>query len=199
MLKTIEPPLHESHKTPINSLLALLTREHGFSLPPKVQARSTFLIASEDKNGVYGGVVLYPQKIAATLDLEPNDTVEENAIKLTSAFQPKGDEYWVARIVLYLERGSSASAMQDAQDICHRFYHNLYRAFASFGERMGLEYLGYTLRIAETYHLKAPTSWPYQLGIVPVDAKDGFIHGILSLKGKSFRPRRRPTKWGRTP
>ena len=196
MLRSIEPPFHESHKAPIDSFLTLLKREHKFSVPPKVQTRSTFLIAADNQHGIYGGAVLYPQKIASTLDLEHGDTSEETLIKLTSAFQPKGEEYWTAIILLCLKPGSTAAPILEAQDVCHRFYQNLYRAFIAFGERMGIHYLAYTLQIAETYRLKTYQPWPCELDLVLTGPEAGFVYGILSLKGKPFRARRY-SKWGR--
>ncbi|MBA3814751.1 MAG: hypothetical protein H0X26_09795, partial [Alphaproteobacteria bacterium] len=137
----------------------------------------------------YGGAILYRQKIPPVLDLLNTDTNQEKVIKLTSLFHPKGDEYWTARICLGLEHGLSGEAILETQNNCHQFYKDLYQAFMKFGKAQGIDYLAFTLRIAETYRMTTFENWPFQLGITVANANDGLVHGLLSLKGKGFKSR----------
>lgn len=189
MLKIIKPKDHDAHRQRIGALLDLLTVYQGFDLPLEKRSKSHFIIAESDEEGVYGGAVLYLQSIAPHLDLAGTDTNEEAVIKLTSAFQAEGEEYWTARICLCLEEGTSVAKILETQDICHRFYKNLYQAFTKFGEEQRIDYLAYTLRVAETYSMKTYEYWPYRLDVALADQDHEFGHGLLSLKGKAFKAR----------
>ena len=92
MLKSIDSQFYEPRKVRTDSLLSLLKIYHRFYLSFEAHDRATFLVAEDDKRGVYGGAVLYPQKISSSLDISSEDTREERLEKLFSAFQPK--MYW---------------------------------------------------------------------------------------------------------
>lgn len=207
VLKIIEPKSHNMYRATIDSFLDLLKQHHDLIFSPEIRDRSIFLIASAEnfspsgsksEGEIYGGAILYPQKIPSVLDLADTDTNEEMVIKLTSFFQPKGEEYWTARICLCLEMDTSAAAILETQDISHRFYKELYQAFNKFGKAEGIDYLAYSLRVFETYNVKTFERWPYQLGIMVADPDHEFAQGILSLTGKAFKARG-PQKLGRQP
>lgn len=195
MLKTIEPKSHSSHQDTIDSFLDMLYRQHGMSFDPEILDKATFFIengetshSSSEKIGeefVYGGAILYPQKIPTSWNLSPRDRSEKIAIKLGSAFQVEGDEYWTARICFnhHFDRSAESFLM------CFNFYIDLISALVAFGKRNGIDTLAYTYKISETYNTKAYEAWPYQLGISTENPWDDFAHGILSLTGQRFRVR----------
>lgn len=189
MLKIIEPEFHENHGHTIDSLLGLLKIYHNFSLSPEAQDQATFIIAEDKTRGIYGGAVLYPQKISSSLELAANDTDEETLGKMFSAFQPKGQVYWTAKICLCMG-GKEHSSAFDNLDLCLSFYKNLYKALTEFGIAKDIEYLSFTLYVPETIMVLPYEEWPYLLEVRLTEDKDEFLHGILSLKGNKFRLRR---------
>ena len=199
MLEFIEPSSdYWCERETIDPFLALLEYHHGVRFSPELRESPAFFIASRKKlfslrtsdEEIYGGAVLYRQKIPSHLDLSDTDTNEETVIKLTSAFQVEGDEYWTARICLCLEHGTSGEVILETQNICRRFYQDLYQAFTKFGKAQGIDYLAFTLRISETYKMKTFEHWPYQLGVNVANSNDDLVHGLLSLNGKAFKIRR---------
>ena len=193
MLKIIRPEDYIFYEDRIETLLNLLSVGQHFDLPIEKHSKSHFIIAENEEKDVYGGAVIYPQKIPFPLELIETDTHEERAIKLTSAFQVKGDDYWRARICLCLELGRSVAAILETQDMCHRFYKALYLAFKQFGEEQSTDYLAYTLWLPETYSMKTYEYWPYRLDVTIEDPDHDFNHGLLSLKGKAFKARHNKT------
>jgi hypothetical protein len=189
MLKIINPNLHEDHGRRINSLLDLLKIYHNFYLSPEIQEKATFIIAEDETRGVYGGAVLYPQKISSSLELAASDTDEETLGKMFSAFQPKGRVYWIARICLCIG-GEKGSSVFDRLDLCLSFYKNLYKALTDFGIAEDIEYLSFTLYVSNTIMVLPYEEWPYLLEVKLTEDTDGFLHGILSLKGNKFRLRK---------
>ena len=73
--------------------------------------------------------------------------------------------------------------------IPRRSQQELYQVFTEFGGKQGIEYLGYTLCVAETYNMNAFECWPRHLGVAPGGSQCDYIHGILSLKNKGFKAR----------
>jgi len=194
MLKIIEPQAHEFYGQKIDSLLGLLKIYQNFYLFPDAQDRATFIIAEDDKRGVYGGAILYPRMISSSLEFMPEDTQDEKLEKLFSDFQPKVKEYWTARICLCIGHDTSTPLLETVK-LYQRFYHNLYKAFCYFGEKERIEYLTFTLRAIDTHvdntlHILTYQTWPYLIEVRP-ENPDGFFYGILSLKGNSFEPRKK--------
>ncbi len=197
MLKIIEPQTHELHSERINSLLGLLKIYQNFYIDPEAQDRATFVIAEDDKRGVYGGAVLYPHPISSFFELSSEETDENNLVKMFSSVhlkgvQPKVKEYWTARICLCLGYDRSTS-LRETAELYRCFYHKLYKAFCYFGEKENLEYLSFTLRTSDTHvnnNLRPLTyqSWPSLLEVQQSD--NGFhtyLHGILSFKEAALK------------
>lgn len=196
MLKTINlnkrPKNHELRQ--VGTLLGLFKIYQNFALSSESREKATFLIAEDDKRGVYGGAILYPQEISPSLDLLPNDTNEETLGKLFSAFQPRGKEYWRARVCLCIGHDSTAPILETVK-LCQSFYAHLYKAFEAFGEKEKVEYLPFTLqtkdgRLDNHIHILTYEKWPYFLEVKLSDSSHGYFHGILSLKGNKFKVRK---------
>ncbi|OJW55222.1 MAG: hypothetical protein BGO67_00505 [Alphaproteobacteria bacterium 41-28] len=193
MLKVIEPHAHDFHRATLDSFLGLLKIYQNFFLSPEEKDRATYIIANDDKRGVYGGAVLYFQPISSSFDLVASDTQEDVLGKMFSTFQPRGEEYWRARICFCVGQSASPSTLE-AVKLCQNFYRNLYKAFAKFGEKKKVEYLTFTLRTADTRienNLSIITykNWPCLLEVRPTENSDAFFHGILSLRKKKFKIR----------
>lgn len=190
MYKIIEPHAHELHSERINSLLGLLKIYQNFYLDPEAQDRATFVIAEDDKRGVYGGTVLYPRspyEVPSFLELLPEDMDNELLDQLALRVQPNVKEYWTARICLCLGHDRT-TPLRETVKLYRSFYHNLYKAFCYFGEKENIHYLPFTLRATDTHvdnnlHILTYQTWPSLLGVK--HSNNGFhsyFHGILSLK-----------------
>ncbi|HUX79405.1 MAG TPA: hypothetical protein VMW10_06650 [Alphaproteobacteria bacterium] len=193
MLKVIEPHAHDLHRATLDSFLGLLKIYQNFCLSPEMKEKAIFLIAEDETRGVYGGAVLYLQQIAPSFDLALGDTREEILGKMFSTFQPKGEEYWRARICFCVEKDASSSVLE-AVKFCQDFYKKLYKAFAKFGEKKKVEYLPFTLRTADVrvdnnVNILTYKAWPYLLEVRPAETCLEFFHGILSLGGNKFKLR----------
>lgn len=150
MLKEITSKNYEFHKSNVDPLLDFLKIYQSFRLSSEERDKATFLIAEDDQRGVYGGAVLYPQKISPSLALSPSDTREKSLRKMFSAFQPEGQEYWTARICLCAAWETSTPILE-IEKLLECFYQNLYQSFAQFGKKKGIEYLTLTHRTIDPH------------------------------------------------
>jgi len=177
MFETIKPKGQYAHRQKVDALLGLLKIYHKFYLAPEIKENATFMIAEDDKRGVYGGAVVYPQK-----NTYPDcSRWEKDPLgEITAAFQSRRKEIWTARICLCIGAGSSTSSLE-LIDLCESFYKNLYQEFISFKKRKRIGLLAFTLRIAETYKTDVLQKWASLYEIKLKESSDGFFHGILDL------------------
>ncbi len=190
MLKITTPQDPDVPQHLIDSFLDFLKIYQNFSLPPEVQENAFFIIAANDRDGVYGGAVLYPQPLAPTFDLTANESEEESLNKMFSAFQFKGKEYWRARVGLYIGEISCRASLSKALELCDYFYQDLYDAFKAFGSRESIDYLPFTIHMADVLLSLPHKEWPYFLEVTVDDHSPNYFHGILSLNGRKFKIRK---------
>jgi hypothetical protein len=188
MLKTIDPKEHKLHQSTIGAFLDLLSVYHNFDLSPERRKKSTFLIAEDNKNGVYGGAVLYPQDIYNLRNDVQLEDYEDTFRGAFMTFRPQIQEFWIARICFCLEANLSPSAL-GGLEICEVFFREIYDALLAFGESKNTEFLPFYLCSFDTITPSYYKQWLY-LPIWNSDDKSGLTHGILSLKGKKFIPRK---------
>lgn len=176
MLNIIEPKDHNSYQSRIDSLLGLLKVYQSFSLPVHEKEKATFIVASDNELGVYGGAVLYQQKV--------HDLYKDLG-KIVSNFQPERQSVWVARLGLY--RGDEPYSTLEELDFREDFYRNLLKTFIDLGKKENLDFLVLTLCSSDAYTTKHRFYWPYILEISTGDASDNLFHGILSLDPEKSR------------
>ena len=170
MLNIIKPQDHQYHKASINSFLGLLKAYQSFSFPEQEKEKATFIIGSDNTWGVYGGAVLYQQKVSE---------LYKDIGKIVSNFQPERESVWVARLGLY--RGDESYYTLEELDLRESFYRNLLKHFIEFGEKENLDFLVLSLCSSDSHQTKRHGSWPYILEIRAADSSDNLFHGILSL------------------
>jgi hypothetical protein len=198
MLTLIEPQSHHLHQETIDSFLDLLYQHHGLRFSPELLDKATFVIGNcktfspsgkTPGKEIYGGAILYPQKISHRFDLSVHDRPEMTLGKLFSAFQPNGKTYWIARIGLFRDHDLSVPLLEKLERR-HQFYQQLYKAFFKFGRKQKVKVLAFTLRVFDIFDIDTYKYWPSLLEVKLPDSSHGYFYGLLPLKKHSFKPRK---------
>lgn len=170
MLNIIEPKDHYAHQSRIEAFLDLLKVYQSFSLVDEEKENATFIVGSDNERGVYGGAVLYQQKVR---------DLYKDIGKIVSSFQPERQNVWAARLGLFL--GDEPYYTLEELDFREDFYRDLLKFFIEFGKKESLDFLALTLCSSDAYTTKRRFYWPYILVIRTEEASDNLFHGILSL------------------
>lgn len=184
MLHVIGPKELGANHQKVETLLGLFKIYHKFSLPSEIKDNTTFMVGEDDKRGIYGGALLYPQ---------PNTHLEQGHEPLrdiVSAFQSRSKEVWMARVCLCIGQDSSTSPL-DLINLCEDFYKSLYQEFITFRKRKRFGLLGLTLRLEDTYNTDVLHHWFYLYEIKLKNPSVGFFQGILDLP-LTGRPSQKP-------
>ncbi len=171
MLNIIEPKDHRANQKRIDSFLNLLKVYKGFSVPLEELENATFIIASDNEYGVYGGALLLKKSL---WDLE----LGIQQMILTA--QPDMDEVWTGIIGYYKEHEGPFSGKRTLEAYLD-FYSNLLKVFNDFGNDKQIDFLFLTLSQVEYLKTKSQELWEYVYTVLPEESRDGFFHGILSL------------------
>ena len=112
MLKIIGPKGHRFHQSSIEAFLDLLNVYQDFELSRRDEKRLLFLSAEDNGHGVYGGAVLYPQKVWGLPEEDvSHDRYEDTFCGAFATFRPLIQEFWIARICFCLEANFSPEAL----------------------------------------------------------------------------------------
>lgn len=175
MLNIIEPKNHQAYQTRIDSFLSLLKIYQNFSPSPEELQDGTFIIASDNEYGVYGGALLLEKSV---WDLE------HGIRQIVLTFQPDTNNLWTGLIGFYREHERSFSTAKILEGYLD-FYHDLLEAFNDFGNKKEINFLCLTLNPIEHLKLKNHGFWEYVGKVLPQESSDGLFHGILSLTGRA--------------
>ncbi len=186
MLKIIPPKGQKFHQSTIGSFLDLLKVYQNFELSSEKKKKATFLIAEDDKRGVYGGAVLCPQEVHVSTDHVWNDFHEETLRRSFATFQPTLQEFWMARICLYLVDDSSLS-FEEGSEFCKRFSTEIYKTMIECGREKNIKFLAFTLSSHNPFANRPfHGSWPDCVEIIYSAPVKRLCHGVLSLNGAKF-------------
>ena len=174
MLNIIEPKDHKTYQKHIDSFLDLLKVYQGFSIPLEELENATFVIASDNEYGVYGGALLLKKSV---WDLE----LGIRQMILTAL--PDMEEVWTGIIGYYKEQEGPFSGKQ-ALEVYLDFYCNLLDIFNDFGNEKKINFLFLTLSKLEYLETKNHELWEYVYTVLPEESSDGLFHGILTLDGR---------------
>lgn len=174
MLNIIEPKDHLANQKRIDSFLSLLKVYQDFSIPLEELENATFIIASDNEYGVYGGALLL-KKSVWNLELCIRQTI------LT--YQPDADEVWTGIIGYYKEHEGPLSGKQALKGYLD-FYCDLLKFFNHFGNEKQISSLLLTLTQVEYLKSKNHKLWKYAYKVLPEESTDGLFHGILLLAGR---------------
>src|SRR5687768_7010275 len=108
MLNIIEPKDHGAHQARIDSFLTLLKMTlsecyQNFSLPSEELSKSSFMIASDNERGVYGGALLCKKKVGE---------LDEKIVNIITAFQSSKRKVLTANFCLCLEEEEVLSSLE---------------------------------------------------------------------------------------
>ena len=174
MLNIIEPKDHKTYQKNIESFLNLLKVYQRFSIPTEELENATFVIASDNEYGVYGGALLLKKSV---WDLE----LGIRQMILTAL--PDMEEVWTGMIGYYKEHEGAFSGKQ-ALEVYLDFYCHLLDVFNDFGDEKQINFLFLTLSKLEYLKTKNHDLWEYVYTVSPDESYDGFFHGILTLDGR---------------
>ncbi len=174
MLNIIEPKNHRPYQKRIDSFLNLLKVYQHFSIPMEELENATFIIASDNEYGVYGGALLLKKSV---WDLECGI----RQMILTAL--PDMEEGWTGIVGYYKEHEGPFSGKQ-ALEVYLDFYCDLLKVFNDFGSEKQINFLFLTLSKLEYLKTKSHKLWEYVYKVLPEESSDGLFHGILSLNGK---------------
>lgn len=188
MLKIISPKGQKFHHSSMDGFLSLLNVYQNFELSPDRRKNATFIIAEEAQHGVYGGALLYPQKIYDRSEDELLEGYEECFQGLFMTFHPYIQEFWMARVCFCLDANLSSGSFSELE-LCIKFYNEIYEAMLTFGKSKGIVFLPYSLCSFDTIEPPFYKNWPYNVPFRHSHDTSGLFHGILSLTGERFLPK----------
>ncbi|MBP9692330.1 MAG: hypothetical protein KBD90_03250 [Alphaproteobacteria bacterium] len=169
MFNIIEQKDHFLYQEKIDSLLGLLKIYQDFSLSPKNQEKSTFIIAENDTRGIYGGAVFYPQKT--------KDELQETLSNFLSFSQNR--TVWCTCLCFCPDDREKVRV--EAIELCENFYVELYEILGDLGEKKSTNCLPIALSLQDYHHSLVHGNWSY-LKAEP-DGEDD-VYGLLSLPDK---------------
>ena len=185
MLKIISPKGQKVHQPTIEAFLDLLKVYQNFELSETRRKKATFLVAEDNEHGVYGGAVLYPQKVMGS-DEEIHDDYEHSFCSAFATYHPEIEEFWIARICFCLEANFSPDGLK-GMELCEAFYQELHEAFKAFGQSNESDFIAFSLCTFDAMDPPFYKKWLY-LPIWRSNDRSGLLHGILSLTKAKFMP-----------
>ena len=187
MLRIISPNGQRFHQSTIGAFLDLLNVYQNFELSSERREKATFFIVENNEHGVYGGAVLYPQKVWGTTEDVLHDRYEGTFCGAFATYRPQIEECWIGRICFCIEANLAPEALAGVE-LCENFYQELREALSAFGQSKDIEFLAFSLCSFDTIDPPPYKKWLY-LPIWRSDDTSGLTHGILPLKGTKFFPK----------
>lgn len=174
MPNIIEPKDHHLHTSKISSLLNFLKIYQKFSLLPEEKETATFIIAENEKFGVYGGAVVYLKDVKRLYHKLAAPLLE---------FLPKKEQIWCVRLCFSADQDDRALILETVA-LCEGFYVGLYKILGELSQKKRENYFALTLRTQDHQNTLTYGRWSYLLGISSYDASDYYFHGLLALSSK---------------
>jgi hypothetical protein len=176
MIRIIEPPSHAFYQPKIDAVLDLFKVYMNISLPLEEQAKTTFMIAENEKCGVYGGILLCKKK---------GDVFDHKITKVISVLHSTKRKFWTATLCVGLAEDETLSAF-DKLELCEEIYQSLFKKLMAFGKKEDANFLVLSSRSEDAFKTKTYGHWPYLIEVQTKDSRNDLFHGILDLK--SMKP-----------
>lgn len=179
-INSIEPKQQKFHQGKLNSFLSLLNIYHGIHLSPEEKNKALFIVAEDERRGVYGGAILYQQRTFSSRSLRSDEVYETKIEKLLAATQSKKKVPWAVKLCLCLENDSSLSTLEK-EGLYQIFFKTLHTFFMEFAHKKKIRFLTVTMPLVHTQRAFVDKNWPFLLEVQLPYYDDGFFHGILPL------------------
>jgi hypothetical protein len=179
MLKIIEPSAHEMYRAEINTLLCIFKHclPTGFELSSEERAASTYIIAQDSIEGVYGGAILRKK---------PFHTFHEKIEALLSILHSHKRKAWHAQFCTYLSESAQLSR-QDKILLFGEFYTKLYKKLMIFGKKHKSNFLVVSVAQPDSAMSGYVADWPYVVEVLPQGHNNPIFHGILDIRPDKYR------------
>ena len=174
MIRIIEPSSHLFYQSKIDSVLDLFKVYMNVSLSVEEQAKTTFMIAEDEKHGVYGGVLLSKKK---------GDVFDNKITNVISVLHSNKRKFWTATLCLGLEEDQTLGPFERLE-LCEDFYQSLFKKLMAFGKKEEANFLVLSLRSTDFFKTKTYGHWPYPIEIQPKDSRSSLFQEILDLKSR---------------
>lgn len=175
MLNVIEPKDHHLYRPQIDALLSFLKIYQDFSPSSEITENAMFIVAEDEKLGVYGGAIVYPQNVRALYQKLANALLE---------FLPEKEQVWSTCICFCADQDDGFLTLETLE-VCENFYRDLHKALSEVGKKKGTNYLALTLHSKDHRNTITYGRWSYLLEVNPSDSSDYRFHGLLALKNKT--------------
>lgn len=176
MIRIIEPPSHVFYQSKIDTVLDLFKVYMNVEPRPEEQAKTTFMIAEDEKCGIYGGVLLSKKK---------GDVFDHKIANVISVLHSNKRKFWTATLCVGLEEDETLSPF-DRLELYEDFYQSLFKKLIAFGKKEEANFLVLSSRSEDAFKTKTYGHWPYLIEVQPKDSTNCLFHGILDLK--SMKP-----------
>lgn len=185
MLKIIEPSSHETYQAEINTLLSIFKccLPKGFEFSAEERATSTYVIAQDSIEGVYGGAILRKK---------PFHTFDGKIEALLSILHSHKRKAWHAQFCTYLAESSQLSR-QDKALLSREFYTKLYKKLIIFGRKHKSNFLVVSVAQPDYAMTGFVAYWPYIVEVLPVGHYNPIFHGILDIRPDKYRDEELPS------
>ncbi len=185
MLKIIEPSSHEEHQSEINTLLSIFKccLPKGFEFSSEEKKTSTYIIAQDSIEGVYGGAILRKK---------PFHTFDRKIEALLSILHSHKRKAWHAQFCTYLPESAQLSR-QDKALLFGEFYTKLYKKLMIFGRKRKSNFLVVSLAQPDCAMTGFVADWPYIVEVLPEGHNNPYFHGILDIRPEKYRVEELPS------
>lgn len=174
MLTIIEPKDHKTYQVHIDSFLSLLAFYQNYTPHPQDWNDGTFIIASDNEFGVYGGAILLKKSIWE---------LEHKLRQIILTIHSDIKTVWTVKIGFHREHEARLPKIKILNGYLN-FYQDLLKAFNDYGNRKGIDFLCLSLNAVEHLKLKKYGCWHYAGTISPDESLNKQFHSILVLSGR---------------
>jgi len=179
MLRIIDPSAHETYQAEINTLLCIFKHclPKGFEFSSEEKKASTYIIAQDSIEGVYGGAILRKK---------PFHTFDRKIEALLSILYSHKRKAWHAQFCTYLSESAQLSR-QDKVLLFGEFYTKLYKKLMIFGKKHKSNFLVVSVAQPDSAMSGFVANWPYIVEVLPQGHNNPIFHGILDIRPDKYR------------
>ena len=127
MIKPIKLAYHDVNKSFLDPLLEAIKDNPALHCSFQDPSKSTFIVARDEVNGIYGGALLLKKRISS---------LQRKAGMPMLTYQPK--KVWTCTVCIQIEESGCSPCYES---FCKIFYRNLYEKLIEFGIKEKIDFL----------------------------------------------------------